>query len=161
MSGGYRNPTIRLDFPDLAQEGDRVFVIIRNPRTMAPGELRSAAGKVTEADEARFAAAKAAMDATGAVPDDLANDEDENRGYAIMAKLVLSWRVWDATVPIKIDEETGDLIHDEETAPRLLPLPATPALIGKVPGDILAAITEELQKANPQARRATGTSKTS
>lgn len=134
---------------------------IRNPRNMAPGELRAAAGKVTDADKERFAAAKAAMDATGDIPEGLADDEDENKGFAIMAKLVLAWRIWDATVPVKADPETGEEIHDEETEPRLLPLPATAKLIAKVPGVILARITEELQKANPQVRRAESTGKTS
>jgi hypothetical protein len=150
LSGGYRNPTIRLDFPDLAKEGDRVFVVIRNPRTMPTAELRSAGGKVSKEDQERYEAAAAVVEAGGEVPD--GTDEDESRGFSLMAKLVIAWRVWDTRVPVKVDLETGDLIDDDETAPRLLPLPATPSLVGQLPPEIINAIGEQLKKINPQAR---------
>ena len=53
--------------------------------------------------------------------------------FAMIARLVVGWRVWDPTVPLKVNPDTGALIHDEETEPRLLPLPATAELVAKLP----------------------------
>lgn len=156
---GYANPVITLRFPELAEEGDNIYVVIRNPRTMAAGELRAGASK---ADQERIAAAQAAAEANGGqVPDGMVTDEDEDRGSAIMAKLILGWRVWDTTVPVKIDPGTGDLIHDDETEPRLLPLPATPELVQRLPMPVINAIGQEIAKMNPTPTPADGTGRTS
>lgn len=133
---GYANRIITLPFPELAEPGDDIHVVIRNPRLMPVEELRSlAGGDRSKADMDRIAAAKAALDAGQDVPDDLVTDEDAGRGFAMVARLVIGWHVYDAT-------------STEEDQP-LLPLPATPELVGKLPQDILTRIMEEVNKANP------------
>jgi hypothetical protein len=84
------------------------------------------------------------------------------RLYAMIAGIVIGWRVWDPTVPVKADAETGELIHDEETQPRLLPLPATPESVAKLPQAILLDLMEQVTKAvNPPQSPAETTGKTS
>jgi hypothetical protein len=159
---GYKNPVITIPFPDL---GDDVRVTIRNPRLIPLSELQSiyASGALSEEDKARLAAAKAAFEAGQEVPDGAVTDEDAARGYGIVARLVIGWRVWDATVPVKVDDD-GNLIEDEDTRPRLLPSPPSVADVAKAPGSILNAVMDELNQVNPQNRtaaREAGTSRTS
>jgi hypothetical protein len=72
------------------------------------------------------------------------------RIHQMIARLVIGWRVWDPTVPIKADPETGELIHDDETAPRLLPLPATAESVAKLPQAILMDLMTQVTSAvNP------------
>ena len=162
---GYRNPVITLRFPELAEEGDNVYVVIRNPKLVPISEMQAlstSTGRLSDAEKARMAAARAAIEA-GQDPGDLLTEDDANRGFALVARLVIGWRVWDATVPVKLAED-GSLIEDEETAPRLLPLPATPELVGRVPSAILNKIMDEVNRANPQrptAPQEAGTSRTS
>lgn len=78
--GRYANQKIRLDFPDLSEDGDPIFVIIRNPKTMPMDRLRP------EED----------------IPTDpVTGERDENlvlaATYKIMAGLVTAWNVYDAT----------------------------------------------------------------
>lgn len=159
---GYKNPVIRIPFPeDLAPD---CHVVIRNPRLMPASEIQSLAGSRTDADRERIRAARAAIEAGQEIPDDLVTEEDGNRTYALIARLIVGWRVWDPRVPVKLDDQ-GNLIEDEETAPRLLPpAPVTPELAGLLPQEVLFAIMEEVGKANPQkppAPQADGTSRTS
>jgi hypothetical protein len=142
---GYRNAFIKLEFPDLAEDGDYIDVLIRNPRLMPAGELRALAGKQGPADAQRLAAARQITEAGGEVPDDLVTEEDADRGFAFAAKLVADWHVYDATV------ENGEL----------LPLPATAESIAKLPQDILLGIMAEVGKANPTRSPGDGTGKTS
>lgn len=107
-----------------------MHVVIRNPKLVPPDELRSAAG-VTAADAQRIAAA--GDDGTA---EETVTEEDVNRGYAMMAKLIIGWHVYDAT-------------STEDDQP-LLPLPATAALVAKLPLEIIDRLGEELAKANPQ-----------
>lgn len=144
---GYKNPTVVLTFPDLAADDDHLEVVIRNPRLMPAGELRSLGRKSGTPDPARVAAIKQYTDAGQDVPEELLTEEDTDRGLAYAAKLVIGWHVYDATVP-----DGG-----------LLPLPATAELIGKLPQEIFLAIMGELDKVNPtkQPSPADGTGKTS
>jgi hypothetical protein len=144
---GYRNRVITLTFPELAEEGDHVEVVIRNPRLMAAEELRSAGGGDSPEDMKRLAAAREAIAAGQEVPDELVTDKDANRGYALVAKLVIGWHVYDAT-------------SAEENMP-LLPLPATAELVGRLPMEILTRVMEEVGKVTPRQTPADGTSKTS
>lgn len=109
-------------------------------------ELRSL-GKTTAADAQRLAAAQAALAAGQEIPDDLVTDEDAGRGFEMVAKLIVGWRVYDPRV-IEGDQP-------------LLPVPATPALVGVLPQEILMRIMEEVGKANPQRTPAAGTGRTS
>jgi hypothetical protein len=74
---GYANRTILLDFPDLSEEGDKVHVIIRNPKMipvpdLLPPELPLRDG---ESETSR----------------------DYRQGCAVMARLVVAWHVYDAS----------------------------------------------------------------
>jgi hypothetical protein len=136
---GYKNPVITLRFDDLVEDGDTCHVIIRNPRTM-PGSQFTA------------------MAAGGDMSED---DAKMHRVHEMIAGLVIGWRVWDPTVPVKADPETGELIHDEETTPRLLPLPATPENVAKLPQEIQMAIMGKVTEAvnppqSPASQEATG-----
>lgn len=113
---------------------------------MPADEIRALAGKRGDADMERIAAAQQAIAETGDAGD-LVTDEDANRGFEMIARLIIGWRVYDAT-------------STEEDQP-LLPLPATPALVGKLPQEILTRVMEEVGKANPPRTPADGTSKTS
>lgn len=130
MSTGYSNRVIRLDFPELTDDpvNDPIRVIIRNPRLMAPDELTPKDLKVT---------------AEGA-PE--SSEEATKESYAIFARLVIGWRVYDAKAPIELDVN-GDIVGDQE----LLPQTFTTETIGRLPLAILQRLSEELGEAmNPQ-----------
>lgn len=137
---GYKNPVLTLRFDDLVEDGDTCHVIIRNPRTM-PGD--------------QFTALAADGETSG-------DGDKMHRMHQLIAGLVIGWRVWDPAVPVKADPETGELIHDEETRPRLLPLPATAETVATLPSEILMAIMTKVTEAvNPQQSPAESTGKTS
>jgi hypothetical protein len=110
-------------------------VTIRNPRLIPNKEMAGIAD-----------GANVTLDADG-VPEDM--DAALGAGHRLAAKLIIGWHVWDPTVPVKLDER-GNLIEDEETAPRLLPTPATPEAVAKVPMEIFGWLSEELARINPQ-----------
>jgi hypothetical protein len=114
---------------------------------MPAAELRALAGGQADADSERIAAAKAVIDAGGELPGELVTDEDTDRGFAMVAKLVIGWRVYDAT-------------STEDDQP-LLGLPATTELVGRLPREILERVMEEVGKANPQPTSAGSTGKAS
>jgi hypothetical protein len=75
---GYANRTILLDFPELSEDGDRVHVVIKNPRTVPLAELKPGdlpLGPDGKPDEAQAEAAT----------------------YKVIAGLVKAWHVYDAT----------------------------------------------------------------
>lgn len=132
---GYRNPVVTRRYDDMVEDGDTCHVIIRNPQTMPGSELTALAGSEAETGEERMA-----------------------RVCAMIARLIIGWRVWDPTVPVKADGD-GNLVHDEETAPRLLPLPATAESVGKLPQRILMDLMNEVTRVvNPPASPAESTS---
>jgi hypothetical protein len=142
---GYANRVITLQFPEMSEPGDNIHVVIRNPRLMSADELRSAGGGPEDAE--RLAAIQAATTAGLPPPDDLITDKDAKRGYALVAKLIIGWHVYDAT-------------STEDDMP-LLPLPATVESVGKLPMEILTAVMEQVGKASPRQNQADGTGKTS
>jgi hypothetical protein len=77
-----------------------------------------------------------------------------DRTFEFVARLIIGWRVPDPTAPLEVDGN-GDLITSGEPAP-LLPLPATPELVGKLPNEILTAIMEEAGKATPRVTPGSG-----
>ena len=130
---GYRQPVITLRFDELVEDGDTCHVIIRNPKLMPADEFKAMAGPDGEES------------GTGTM----------DRSFGLIARMVIAWRVWDPTVPIRVNEHTGELIRDEETEPRLLPLPATPELVAKLPQMIALRLMNEVGDAvNPQRNQA-------
>jgi hypothetical protein len=69
---GYANRTLRLEFPDLSEDGEDVHVIMRNPKTVPPSMLRVTG--VPEGDE----------------------EAAEQAGYTVMSRLIVAWHVYDA-----------------------------------------------------------------
>lgn len=74
---GYANRTVMLDFPNLSEEGDKVHVIMRNPRMMPTADL---------------------------LPPELPQLDGESdtehsyrQGCVVLARLVAAWHVYDAT----------------------------------------------------------------
>lgn len=148
---GYKNRVIKIDFPDLSEPGDPVYVIIRNPQLMPPAELRSYAakfspdlGNIASDDPAALAAAAAKV-----------SDGDLDAAYGMFARMVLAWRVYDASAVPEINE-AGDVTGDQP----LLPLPATPELVSRLPLEIIERLGEELGKASPRTSRAVTTTTT-
>jgi hypothetical protein len=84
---GYANRTVMLDFPDLSEDGDRIHVVIKNPKVVPLAELRPQ--NVTLG------------------PDGNPNeDEAESATYRIIAGLVKAWHVYDAT---SLEEDQPEL----------------------------------------------------
>lgn len=102
---GYTNRIIRTEYPDL---GDKVYVEYRNPRTASSGDLS---------------------------PDDNTNLSQRQASFAIIARLMRNWCVYDATV-------------DDDDPPEL-DGPATPEMVAKMPfvitNDILSAVAAALR----------------
>lgn len=145
MGNGSR--VITRHFPELSTDGDAIWVTIRNPMWMAPEEL------ITKDSEAK-------VDPDTGEP---VNDEEAKKGtYALLAKLIIGWRVYDATWVPKIDGETGEMMPGQE--PPRLSLPATAAKARKLPFPIFQWLGEQLESLNPPTPTADpedGTSKTS
>jgi hypothetical protein len=121
---------MHLDFSNLSDdpENDKIWVALRNPRLMPPNELRPS--KDVPVDEA-----------TGR-PTDMAVAEMEM--FAVFAKLIIGWRVYDAS-SMSVDPVTGE-VNDQG----LLDSPATAELVAKLPSAILTEITEVFTQAvNP------------
>lgn len=144
---GYLNRFIDLPFPDLAGTDDLgralCWVKIRNPRLIPAGDLTAAIAKVQLDDNGRPVNSGAAAEET----------------FGTFAKLVIAGNVWDATWVPEVDEH-GDPIDPTAEAP-LLPMPPSPADMGKMPIDILNAIGEEMVKANPRQSPAPSSTTTS
>jgi hypothetical protein len=77
---GYRNRTIRLDFSALAEDGDQVYVVMRNPRTVPTDQLN---------------AREVQLDAQGSPVDP---EDAKLAGREVLARLVVDARVYDASV---------------------------------------------------------------
>lgn len=76
---GYRNRTIRLDFADLSEEGDMVYVVMRNPRTVPTDQLN---------------ARDVQLDAQGLPVDP---EDAKLAGREVLAGLIVDWHVYDAS----------------------------------------------------------------
>lgn len=129
---GYTNRYIPLMFPDL---GDRVSLLIRNPRLLPPGEL-SPDGVATDA-EGQPLDPKAAEMAT----------------YEVMARLIVAWHVYDASAEaaaVDVDLDADDLdarLAALETADQTRLGPITAENVAKLPVAILKRLTEEVNAA--------------
>lgn len=112
---GYAERFKTIHFPEL---GDDLWVTIRNPKTMPPSALKTPDIVMG--------------------PDGMPVDEDkaEAEMYKLIASLVKSWRLYDAT-------------SDDDDQP-VLPLPATAELVAKLPVAVFNKIVTEMSLAtNP------------
>jgi hypothetical protein len=117
---GYANPVITLPFKELSSdwETDPIRVTIRNPRLVPPAELRPKGLDSEDEGEVMLAS------------------------FEVMARLIVGWRVYDASAPIELDAE-GNVVGEQP----LLPLPATAALVAKLPLEIVQRLGEEVKQA--------------
>lgn len=122
---GYANRLISIRFDALSDdpENDPIWVSIRNPKLMPPGELQARSVPTN--------------------PDGTPTDEQDalSAMHEIVAKLVMSWRVYDASVG-DVDPTTGKPVDQP-----LLGLPATPELVAKLPMEIINGISERMTSA--------------
>lgn len=98
--GRYANSTIMREYPDLAEDGDKIYVVLRNPKTMpldklAPPEVPKRADGTDDEE-----AIKTAM-------------------YGIMAGMVVEWNVYDANA----EEEDSPPFGVPATAEMVAALP--------------------------------------
>lgn len=132
---GYANPIIHLNFNDLSDSGELLWVAIKNPKLQTPDSMRPS---------------DVALDDEGkpATP-----DEAVKSMYHQMAALVVAWHIYEADVDVEVDETTGDIIVGEA---KLMPKvsrehPATPAMVRLLPTVVINKIGEEMKAArNPQ-----------
>lgn len=129
--GGYANRVVKLDFPHLSSDPkqDPIWVVIRNPKLMPPHELTPKGGGGIGPD---------------GQPADLEKAEDAT--YSMIAKIIIGWRVYDASQPIELDAAGNDT-----TKQVLLPQgDHTAANCRKLPLEIIKAINREIGEAvNP------------
>lgn len=76
--GRYANRTKRLEFPDLSEDDDLIYVVIRNPKTV-PADVLMPDADVPEGPDGK-PESKAAI----------------AQSYEVMTKLILDWHVYDA-----------------------------------------------------------------
>jgi hypothetical protein len=137
---GNRKPVLKSDGTPIFENGEpildkgqpvpseAIWVVIRNPRLMPPGEL-------TPRD----------VPSDPATGRPLSADDANQAMYEIFAKLIIGWRVYDAT-DFAINPETGEPLEQ-----RLLELPATEANVAKLPNVIVNRIANTMaESTNPQ-----------
>ena len=76
--GRYANSTVRFDFPDLSEDDDPIYVVIRNPKTVSSDRLMLA-GDIPDGPDGK--------------PE---HDAAMNASFEVMAGLILEWHVYDA-----------------------------------------------------------------
>lgn len=124
---GYANRSLKIEFPELSEPGDPIWVTIRNPRLMTQSELRPRDVEI----------------GADGVPTDL--DEAQEAMFETLARLIIGCKVYDAS-DLSLDTEGNEIGGDE-----LIPTPVTPASIGKFPAHILKRLTDEITEAlNPR-----------
>jgi hypothetical protein len=128
---GYANRIITISFPELSDDPkERIWVTIRNPKLVPIDEMRGGTGNIQ-------------LDANGEPVD---SDEAVSAGYGVLAKLVVGWHVWDATVVPVLDAAGNDV-----SVQVLLPqAPVTAGTIAKLPSVIQNRLMGEVAGVNPQ-----------
>jgi hypothetical protein len=93
---GYANRKIMLDFPELSEPGDKVHIIIRDPRMMSVNEI------------------------TPDLPDNAENDRAAvtRATFDVLARMVVAWHVYDAT-SLDDDQPLLDLPATGDTVAKL------------------------------------------
>jgi hypothetical protein len=123
---GYANRVITLKFEELSEPGDLVHIVMRNPKLLPVDEL------------------KPGQDiAIGADGQPLDTELAEEDTYRRLAKMIVGWHVYDATLT---DEELEALGRGEEVDQRRLPLPATADSVRRLPNEIQRALIVEVEK---------------
>jgi hypothetical protein len=74
---GYANRTVLLDFPELSEPGDKVHVVIRNPKMVPVPDLMPPDLPARDGESE--------------------TERDYRQGCAVLARLVVAWHVYDAT----------------------------------------------------------------
>lgn len=126
---GYTNRVILLQFPEL---GERVSVLLRNPRLLPPSEL-------TPED--------VAVDDKGLPLDPKAANEAM---YKVMANLIVAWHVYDASAPgaaatIDLDADNlDDQLKALEAADQVRLGEISAENVAKLPMSIINRIGEEI-----------------
>lgn len=118
----YRDRIVTLMFPELAEPGDTLWVAIRNPMHVPASEL----GRLRDVP----------VDDEGQPLDDRAAT---NAMTETLASLIVGWRLYDATVA-EIDE------HGQALPQPLLPQPATPDLVRRLPAPVVKALSMHIQQ---------------
>lgn len=134
---GYRNRTITLEFPDLSEDGDRVFLVMRNPRTVPFEELQPR------------------QVATG--PDGMPLDPIDARAasYDMLARLIIGGRLYDAALPENLDPAFAEQESDQP----LVQFPMSGKQFGTLPVEIQNRVAEEVRVGqNPRSTPGTSTS---
>ena len=128
---GYANRVVTIQFPDMSDDPeDKIWVCMRNPKMVPIDEMRSGTDGIT-------------LNAAGEPEDTGAATRS---GYKILAKLIVGWHVWDATVMPELNAAGEDV-----SVQVLLPQPPTTAeVIAKLPIEILNRLMEEVASINPQ-----------
>jgi len=141
---GYATPVITRHFPELVEDGDDVWVTIRNPRLMAPGEMLSTADGVQTGPDGEVQDLGVASRAS----------------FKLAAKLIIGWRMYDATFIPQLDPQ-GEPVPGAAAA--LLPPVPGPADVAKAPMAVFNWLGEQMATVNPQQTPANpeGTSGTS
>lgn len=108
---GYKDRVVTLEF-DEDEDGGRVYIALRNPRKVPGTEM---------------ALRQVPRDSEGNAIDQL---DEAMAIFEVYAKLIVGWRVYDAT-------------STDENQP-LLDSPATPELVAKLPRDIQERLAKEV-----------------
>lgn len=75
--GRYANSTVRLDFPDLSEDDDPIYVTIRNPKTV-PADVLMPSADVPLGEDGK-------PESSAAI----------SSSFEVMAKLIIDWHVYD------------------------------------------------------------------
>lgn len=143
---GYAARTIRLNF-DLTEDpqNDPIWVVIKNPKLLPPQMFRNSGAAELEVDEATGQPKNA--------------DAAADTGAQMAGRLIVAWRVYDATTSPEFDPQTGEELPG--TTQDLLPAPAggngvPPEQYAKLPGEIQIKIMETIAEAiNPSKAQST------
>lgn len=76
---GYKNRTFTLTFPDLGEDGDEIYVVLRHPRTVPGPQLQPR---------------EFARNPDGSAINPL---EEQDAAFEVLASLIVDWHVYDAT----------------------------------------------------------------
>lgn len=116
--GRYANRTTRLEFPDLSEEGDMIYVTIRNPKTV-PADVLIPQGDVAVDDDGKPTDSEAAMSAS----------------YEVMCKLITEWHVYDGTA----EEDDSPPLELPATPEKLRKLPFE--ILTRIAGELGQVLT--------------------
>jgi hypothetical protein len=128
---GYANRVVTIPFPELSDDPeDRIWVTMRNPKLVPVDEMR-AARNIT-------------LDAGGEPAD---SDSTMGAAYGVLSRLIVGWHVYDATVIPQLNA-AGEDVSEQRLLPQAPGI--TPAVVAKLPMEILNRLSEELKSVNPR-----------